>query len=394
MSTIGLPTLPQICAWGVDHLSEAADYWDSAANRWDGVYGHVWQQSLGLDWEGQARDALVERTTADKAVVTRKSDRLREAAQIAREGAGDISAVQRSVLYKVDDARRAGFVVGADLSVADTQTSSNVTELAARQAQALAFSAEISSRAARLVASDSEVGTKLTATAGDVGSLAFDEKPINYNGKPTPVGADPRNGTIQLVDWKQAPTPRPGPGHTGQDARDAIKNLPKGTKDNFLEVRSGDDLRSFWNWLTQGATESTDSGYPGTERVLSDGTVVGIRESAKYGPTMDIRSPNKDYEKIHVNSDRGGVPNIPRAEPSAPEGAEPGPRAPVESLPVKRAPAEEPAPRPAPVAPEPFVPMGPIDPNSFPHFVPPPHSHRGPPILGKDDLADLPEYEP
>ena len=116
MSTIGLPTLPQICAWGVDHLSEAADYWDSAANRWDGVYGHVWQQSLGLDWEGQARDALVERTTADKAVVTRKSDRLREAAQIAREGAGDISAVQRSVLYKVDDARRAGFVVGADLA--------------------------------------------------------------------------------------------------------------------------------------------------------------------------------------------------------------------------------------------------------------------------------------
>jgi hypothetical protein len=395
MLTIGLPTLPQIYAWDVDHLSEAADHWDSTANRWDDVYGQVWQQSLGMDWEGQARDALVERITADKAMVTRKSDRLREAAQIAREGACDISAVQRSVLYKVDDARQAGFVVGEDLSVTDTQTSSNATELAQRQAQAQVFSADIRSRAVQLVATDDEVGTKLTATAGDVDSLTFDEKPITYNGKPIHVTADPRNGTIQLVDWKQAPTPTPSPGHTGQDARDAIKNLPKGTKDNFLEIRSGDDLRSFWNWLTQGAPERTGSGYPGTERVLSDGTIVGIRESDKYGPTMDIRSPNKDYEKIHVNSDRGGVPDIPVRAAEPPEGAEHGPRAPVESPPVERAPVEAPAPRPAPVAPEPFVPMGPVDPNSFPHFVQPPHSHQGQaPILGKDDLADLPEFEP
>jgi hypothetical protein len=404
MLTIGLPTLPQIYAWDVDHLSEAADHWDSTANRWDDVYGQVWQQSLGMDWEGQARDALVERTTSDKAMVTRKSDRLRKAAQIAREGAGDISAVHRSALYKVADAHQAGFVVGEDLSVTDTQTSSNAAELAARQAQAQAFAADIRSRAARLVATDSEVGTKLTATAGDVGRLTFDEKPIKYNGKPTRGGADPRNGTIQLVDWKQAPTPTPSPGHTGQDARDAIKNLPKGTKDNFLEIRSGDDLRSFWNWLTQGAPERAGSGYPGTERVLSDGTIVGIRESDKFGPTIDIRSPNKDYEKIHVNSDRGGVPDIPvraaeppeGAEPGqhAPDGAEPGPRPPVESPPVERGPVQAPAPRPAPVAPEPFMPMAPIDPNSFPHFVQPPHSHHSPPILGKDDLGDLPEYEP
>jgi hypothetical protein len=384
MLTIGLPTLRQIYGWDVDHLSEAADHWDSTANRWDDVYGQVWQQSLGMDWEGRARDALVERSTADKAMVARKSDRLRQAAQIAREGAGDISRVQRSVVYKVDDARQAGFVVGEDLSVLDTQTSSNAAELAARRAQAQVFSADISSRAAQLVATDSEVGARLTATAGDVGSLTFDEKPI----------ADPRNQTIQLVDWKQAPTPTPSPGHTGQDVRDAIKGLPKGTAPFIDEIRSEQDLRKLWNWATEGATQRTGSGYPGVERQLQDGTIIGMRESGEHGPTMDIRSPNKDYEKIHVNSDRGGVPNIPRAEPSAPEGAELGPRAPVESLPVKRAPVEAPAARPAPVAPEPFVPMGPIDPNSFPHFVPPPHSHHGPPVLGKDDLGDLPEYEP
>ncbi len=364
------------------------------------MYGQIWQQSLGIDWEGQTRDALVERTTADKAMVTQKSDRLRQAAQIAREGAGDISRVQRSVLYKIDDAHQAGFVVGENLSVTDTQTSSNAAELAARQAQARAFSTEISSRAAQLVATDSGVGTKLTATAGDVGSLTFDEKPINYDGKRTRAGADPRNGTIQLVDWKQAPTPTPSPVHTGQDARDAIKNLPKGTQPSIKEIHSEQDLRNFWNWLTQGAQERTSSGYPGTQRVLPDGTIVGMRDQAGSTgkPAIDISFPDDTNAKVHVNTDRGGVPDIPvNAEP--PKGAEPGPRAPVESPPVEsppveRAPVEAPAPRPAPVAPEHFVPMGPLDPNSFPHFVPPPHSHHAPPILGKDDLGDLPEYEP
>jgi hypothetical protein len=389
-----LPTLSQIRAWDVDHLIEAANHWTATADRWDDVYGQVWQQSLSLGWRGQARDALVKRTIDDRATVTPKSDQLREAALNARRGAGDISVAQRSVLYKVDDARQAGFVVGEDLSVTDTRTSRDVAEMAQRQAQAQAFSADIRSRVAELVAVDREVGTKLTATAGDVGSLTFDEKPITHSGKPIHVGADPRNGTVQLVDWKQAPTPTPSPGHTAQDARDAIKNLPKGTKDNFLEVRSGDDLQNFWNWLTQGAPERTGSGYPGTERVLSDGTIVGIRESDKYGPTMDIRSPNKDYERIHVNSDRGGVPDIPVKAAPSPRGAELGPRAPAESSPVERAPVEPPVPRSAPTVPEPFVPMGPVDPNAFPHFVQPPHSHHGPPILGKDDVADLPEYEP
>jgi hypothetical protein len=135
-----------------------------------------------MDWQGQAREALVERTTADKATVTLKSDQLREAALIARKGAGDVSAAQRSVLYKVDDAHQAGFVVGEDLSVTDTRTSRNAAELAQRQAQAQAFSGDIRSHAAQLLAADSEVGSKLTATASDVGSLTFDEKPITYNG--------------------------------------------------------------------------------------------------------------------------------------------------------------------------------------------------------------------
>jgi hypothetical protein len=87
MTTTGLPTLSQIRSWDVDHLIEAAEHWDSTANRWDDVYGQVWQQSLGMNWQGRARDALADRTTADKAMVSPKSGQLREASLTARKGA-------------------------------------------------------------------------------------------------------------------------------------------------------------------------------------------------------------------------------------------------------------------------------------------------------------------
>lgn len=373
----GLPTLLQIRAWDVDHLIEAAEHWDSTADRWDNVYRQVWQQSLGMDWQGQARNALIDRTTADKAMVTRKCDQLRKASLTARKGAGDISAVQRSVLYKLDDAREAGFVVGEDLSVNDTHNLCSAAALAARQAQAQALAADIRSRAAQLVAADSEVGAKLTATAGDVGSLNFYEKPVAHDGK------------IQLVDWKQAPAPEPRPGHTGQDVRNAIKNLPKGTGPFIGEIRSEQDLSNLWDWASEGSAPSTGSKYPGTERLLPDGTRIGMRKSDDHGPTMEIRTPDKSYTKIHVNETRGGVPEISPHTAGPPEGAAPEQHAPAKSAPVEDAPAEAAAPRPAP---EPSVPVGPPGSNPLPHFVEPPHSHRGPPILGRNDLSD-PEFE-
>jgi hypothetical protein len=357
----GLPTLSQIHAWNVDLLIEAADHWHSTSDRWESVYGQVWQEAIGMEWHGQARDALIDRTTADRAMVSSKADQLREASLTARTGAGDISAAQRSVLYKIDDAHEAGFVVGEDLSVSDARTSRNVVEVAARQAQAQALAADIRSRAAQLLAADSEVGAKLTATAGDVGDVNFNEKPVAHDGK------------IQLVDWKQAPAPAPGPGPTGQDARNAIKNLPRGTKDNFLEIRSEQDLRNLWTWLSEGATERANDRYSGTEKILKDGTVIGIRESKKHGPTIEIHPPNDGYQKIHVNAERGGVPEIPVRAAGPHEGAKP---------------VEPPAAR---SAPEP-APMGPAGTNPLPHFVEPPHSHHGPPVLGRDDLSD-PEFE-
>jgi hypothetical protein len=373
----GFPTLSQLQSWDVDYLIDAAEHWDASANRWDSVYGQVWHESLGMDWQGAARDALIDRTTADRAIVTQKSDQLRDAALVARKGAGDIGAAQRAALYRVDDAHQAGFVVAEDLSVADTQTSRNVAALAARQAQAQSLSADIRSRAAQLLAVDGEVGAKLTAAAGDVGSLTFNEKPASHNG----------NGKVRLVDWKQSPAPNPGP--TGQDLHDAVKNLPRGTADFIGEIRSEQDLRNLWDWATKGSTPSTGSKYPGTERLLPDGTRIGMRNSEDHGPTMEIRTPDKSYTKIHVNETRGGVPEIPTHTAGPTERPAPDQRAPAESAPVEVVPSEGAALHPAP---EPSAPMGPAGSNPFPHFVEPPHSHHGPPILGRNDLSD-PEFE-
>src|SRR5579875_501504 len=164
MPTTGLPTLSTIQTWDVDHLTEAAEHWDGTADRWENVSLQVWQQSHGLDWEGQAREALVERTTADKTLVMGKADQLREAAKIAGRGAGDIDAAKRRVLYAVEDAHNAGFRVGEDLSVTDARTTNNPAELAARQSQAQVFAADIRARAAQLVEVDNEVAINLTRT--------------------------------------------------------------------------------------------------------------------------------------------------------------------------------------------------------------------------------------
>lgn len=230
--TTALATLSTIQTWDVEHLTEAADHWDGTADRWEDVSVQVWQQSHGLDWEDQAREALVARTTTDKTTIMAKSDQLREAAKIARRGAGDIDAAKSRVLYAVEDAHNAGFVVGEDLSVADTRTTKNPAELAARQSQAQGLAADIRDRAAQLVGVDNELGANLTGTAGGVGETTFADNPINYDGKPIDVDASPRNGTIQLAGHGfkldgGAPPPPPRPGLLDQYEQSITSSVPQ-----------------------------------------------------------------------------------------------------------------------------------------------------------------------
>ncbi|BBZ45431.1 hypothetical protein [Mycobacterium parmense] len=210
-------TLSQIRAWSTEHLVDAAAYWTQTADRWEDAFLTMRNQSHALTWHGVGGDALRRRTGADLSVVSGKADQLRQAAGIARNGAGEIGAAQRRVLYGVEDAESAGFSVGEDLSVTDSRSTSPA-ERATREAQAQAFAADIRLRAEQLDGADAKVAGQLTAAAGDVGNGGFAQNPdpvaqppaTGRNGAQSQASTNggqsaapgSRNG-VQLVDFTQ-----------------------------------------------------------------------------------------------------------------------------------------------------------------------------------------------
>lgn len=202
-------------AWSTEHLIDAAVYWTQTADRWEDAFLTMRNQAQSITWHGAGGNALRQRTGADLTVVSGKADLLRQAAGIARNGASDISAAQRRVLYGVEDAENAGFAVGEDLSVTDTH-STTPADRAARQAQAEAFAADIRLRAEQLAGADAKVAGQLTTAAGGVGEVSF--APASTENHATPPGnrttpGSNRNG-VRLIDFKQdgGPQPQPQPG--------------------------------------------------------------------------------------------------------------------------------------------------------------------------------------
>jgi hypothetical protein len=314
---------------------------------------------------------------------------LREAATVARIGASELFAARSRVRHTVDDAHAAGFEVGEDLSVAYYSTGGIGADAAALHALAEELADDIHERARELVGLDQQVAGKISAALAGIDSVGVDEGSAAA-GSDQP--ATERQG-VQLVDWKQSPDPVPGLGPTAQDIQEAVKNLPRGTRPSFLEVRTEEDLRKFWEWISTGASEySSPKPYRdgnGIERRLSDGTIVRIGQSNEWGSTMDISLPNDKHLKLHVNPGRGGELNFARSTGQSAVPIEPG-------APAERAPTQPPLGRPGPPrTAKPSTPiLGPTPPESIPRPIYPPHRHHGPPILGKDELPDLPEFDP
>jgi hypothetical protein len=169
-----IPTLSQIEAYTTDHLVDAASHWDGLADRWEHAHWQVRNQAHVLDWDGAVADALRARTVSDCTVVSGQADQLRSASRIARQQAGVLDHLRNRVLYAVEDAHNAGFIVGEDFSVTDSRTSRTAAELAARQAQAQVFAADIRRRATALVGADTTVAGDLSSAAADVGDTGFE----------------------------------------------------------------------------------------------------------------------------------------------------------------------------------------------------------------------------
>lgn len=172
------PSLSELLTWPTEHLAEGADYWTATANRWSEVFTQIWQDSLTVDWKGNAAEALQTRTYADMTKVNGVVDQLNEAAKVARTGASDLTAARSRVRYRVEDVRNAGFDVGEDLSVADRSSGGLPATRAARQAQARTFAGDISQRAIQLVGLDQQVAGRITTATAGIGNITFDEPPI------------------------------------------------------------------------------------------------------------------------------------------------------------------------------------------------------------------------
>ena len=193
VNAAGAPTLSEVLNWDTEHLEKAAGDFARTAEHWEASFTSVRQGTLspgGTVWEGDAAEAAQQRTSADLVQVGRLADTLHEAAGIARRGAEQLDALKRDTVNAVHDARNAGFVVGEDLSVAET-----LPGRATRSADARAHAATITGRAVALSSADREVASKIAAVTAELTTHHFSERP--------------RNGAVQAVDFKEAPPPSP-----------------------------------------------------------------------------------------------------------------------------------------------------------------------------------------
>jgi hypothetical protein len=192
------PSLSQIQRWEIDHLRQAATHWTNTADAWEDSFDSILRQMAGpggKPWSGVAAQAAQSRTRLDKLKAQGVSDDLRAAASAARGATGEIEAAKAAALYAVGEAHAEGFIVGEDLSLSDRFNGTSSQELAARQVQAQAMSAEIREKAAGLAAVDQEAAAKITAAAAGLRGLSFG------------TGNALEPAPIQMVDFHGVPLP-------------------------------------------------------------------------------------------------------------------------------------------------------------------------------------------
>jgi hypothetical protein len=316
VGAVGVPSLSKIETWDTEHLLSAARSWTATATLWEESFTTVYQGALrpgGTVWEGEAAEAAQERAFADLVTVRGLSDRLTEAAGIARRGADRLDYLKRDTLAAIERARAAGFTVGEDLSVSDNSPLPVGPALAARQAQAQSFAADIHTRAAALSLADNEIAASIAAAVAPLADVGFEEKP--------------GEGPIHLVSRnikEGPPIPDPGPpgdpvgkgtGPSAAAILEVTKDLPDGNKSTIKLVQTPEQLRDFFKWASQNGVEVPDAYGPnaGTAYALPDGTRIGIREVAgsTRQPVIDIKYPDGALQKVHVNPTKGGVPKLP-----------------------------------------------------------------------------------
>jgi hypothetical protein len=332
-----LPTLSQLRNWDTEHLSQAADEWEAEAERWETAYEQNYQRLATTDWQGQGREAALERAGLDLVKVRGPAWQLREAATAARYGFAQQNGAKDWALDAVVDAEQAGFSPTEDLSVTDRQTGGSAATRAARQAEAQALAAQIRHRAALLVVSNQEVATKITAAAGNIGEFSFDEP----NGVATTPSTQKNNG-VQVVDnkiWKQdppppPPSPRPLPGLPPEGVRPPVEGeLTPGPPSKAREQRLGrehlwDENGGEWRYHPDDPWHNPHWDYNPHDRPnrrwdripieglpplkgISDQPTPPVPNTAPQFPPMDMPDPPAAPAPIYAPPPGGPIVNLP-----------------------------------------------------------------------------------
>lgn len=80
-------SLSEVLSYNTEHLVDAAAHWQGLADQREEVFAGVRNDALTLPWEGQAADALHQRTGADYNTAMDSAGNLRQAAMMAKDGA-------------------------------------------------------------------------------------------------------------------------------------------------------------------------------------------------------------------------------------------------------------------------------------------------------------------
>ncbi len=256
---VSMPTRSRIESWRVDHLEHAAADWRGQADRTEDVFNRAVQTIGSAPWEGTSADAARDLVFTQLVAVRGAVDNLRQAAQIAGNGASTLTGDKIVTLAAIGNAERQFFSVSEELKVTDRMPPLFGIPLSVlRRIRASQMQADIQGDALRLAADDERVAATLKPL-----SEALRDFTLGGPSGPGSPGATPGDPTI---------TGPAGPLQYQDDQADLNATLP-GTD----IVISGDGRHGYPT--LNGEKNPLDVGNePGQDpkvRPLPTGTIVG-----------------------------------------------------------------------------------------------------------------------
>jgi hypothetical protein len=277
---VSMPTRSRIESWRVDQLQHAATQWRAQADRTEDVFNRATQSIGSAPWEGTSADAAHDLVFTQLVAVRGAIDDLRQAAQIAGNGATTLAGDKRVTLAAIGNAEQQFFSVSEELKVTDRMPPVFGIPLSVlRHIQASHMQADIRGDALRLAADDERIAATLKPL-----SEALRNFTLGGPSGPGSPGATPGDPTI---------TGPAGPLTYEQDQADLNVTLPGS------DVVISGDGRTGYPTLN-GERNPLDVGNPpGKDEVrpLPTGTIVGPdgKQYAMYGELPYDRKPEEGY---------------------------------------------------------------------------------------------------